>query len=356
MLRRKLVMVLGSVIVLLVLTMAGAMWLLQDVLRGQDHINSEALEAVEHVNDMNSSITLVQVELYQLQLESKRHLDDLIEQVDTLRGKIDLLGEHYMLQQGEEGDVYQRLRAHMPRFERHVGALATARNPDLAMLHNQEAVTASVDMQRDGLALGGLVRTHARSEQVTLSARFRWIVIGLTVVFLIVINVSFIVLLRMATMVVEPVEKLVYASRQLALGRFDTRVKVDQHDEFDELARAYNQLAEQLEAAERQRLEMIGQVALTLNHEVNNATAIIELQLHKLNRRSSGDPAYEKCLRQIHDSLTRMTNTAESLKHVRRIVLTDYVAGVKMLDLARSIEQEAATERPRVAVGDKIVQ
>jgi len=356
MLRRKLVIVLGSVIVLLVLTMAAAMWLLQDVLRGQNHINTEALAAVEDVNDMNSTITLVQVELYQLQLEKKRHLDDLIEQVESLRSTMDWIGDHYVVQRGAEADLYQRLRAHLPRFERHVGALATARNPELAMHHNQEALTASVDMQREGLTLGRLVRDHARGEQTELTGRFRWIVIGLTVVFLIVINVSFVVLLRMATMVVEPVEKLVHASRQLALGRFDTRVEVDQDDEFDELARAYNQLAEQLEAAEQRRLEMIGQVALMLNHEVNNATAIIELQLNLLTRRSSGDPAQEKCLRQIHDSLTRMTDTVEALKHVRRVVLTDYVTGVKMLDLARSTERENLADGPIPDAIDKMAE
>jgi nitrate/nitrite-specific signal transduction histidine kinase len=356
MLRRKLVMVLGSVIVLLVLTMAAAMWLLQDVLRGQNHVNTQALSAVECVDHMNSTVTLVQVELYQLQLENKRHLDSLIEQVELLGATIDQIGEHYIVQRGDEAGVYQRLRAQLPRFERHVAALATARNPELAMYHNREAVTASVDMQRDGLDLGRLVRDHARSEQANLTGRFRWIVIGLTVVFLIVINVSFIVLLRMAAMVVEPVEKLVHASRQLALGRFDTRVEVDQRDEFDELARAYNQLAEQLEAAEQRRLEMIGQVALTLNHEVNNATAIIELQLNMLARRSSGDPTQEKRLRQIHDSLTRMTDTVEALKHVRRIVLTDYVTGVKMLDLARSTEQDNAIDQPILDAVGKITR
>ncbi len=42
-----------------------------------------------------------------------------------------------------------------------------------------------------------------------------------------------------------------------------------------------------------------------------------------------------------------MTRTVESLKHVRRIVLTDYAAGVKMLDLARSTEEEDAPQLPK---------
>jgi hypothetical protein len=43
---------------------------------------------------------------------------------------------------------------------------------------------------------------------------------------------------------------------------------------------------------------------------------------------------------QIHESLARMTVTLERLKHVRRIVLTDYTEGTKMLDLERSVAEE----------------
>jgi hypothetical protein len=41
-----------------------------------------------------------------------------------------------------------------------------------------------------------------------------------------------------------------------------------------------------------------------------------------------------------------MARTVESLKRVRRIILTDYVTGVKMVDLEQSLQ-----EGPRVAAG-----
>jgi len=46
---------------------------------------------------------------------------------------------------------------------------------------------------------------------------------------------------------------------------------------------------------------------------------------------------------QIRESLARMTATLERLKHVRRIVLTDYAEGTKMLDLEKSAAEEAAS-------------
>jgi signal transduction histidine kinase len=162
-------------------------------------------------------------------------------------------------------------------------------------------------------------------------------VLGLAIVFLLVINIAAMVLLRMATMILKPVDQLVYASRQLAMERFDYRVDLGGNDEFDELAAAFNNLGSQLQANEQKKVEVLSQVALTLNHELNNAIAIIELQLNLLSRQTGGNAAHERRLREIHQSLARMTDTVQSLKNVRRIVLTDYVSGQKMLDLRRSV-------------------
>ena len=349
MLRRKLLLFLGFVVVLLVLVVVAALWLLHGVMEGQDHVNTEALTVVEKANDLNSHITLVQVELYRLQLAEDRRLDRLIERVAALQRLTAEVGTHYVIGRSTVGSIHRRIDERLPEFRRHVGALATARNADLALKHNQTALRLSVEMQRDALELARLARVHAREEQKQLAARFRWTVVALTVAFLVVINVSVIVLMRMWGIVVQPVEKLVEASRQLGLGRFDYRVHLDRRDEFDELAKAYNQLAEQLEAAEERRLEVLGHVALTLNHELNNASAIIELQLQQLSRRSGDDPRLERCLRQIHENLARMHDTVVALKNVRRIVLTDYIAGVKMLDLQRSSQVDSEDRDPEPA-------
>jgi signal transduction histidine kinase len=174
-----------------------------------------------------------------------------------------------------------------------------------------------------------------------VAADFRNRVLALSVVFLVVMNVSVLVLLRTAGMVLRPVDALLEATRQLGRERFDYRVQIEQHDEFGELARAYNSLAAQLQANEQRKLETLGQVALTLNHELNNAMSVIELQVQLLSRQSGAGPAAEKYARQIHGSLDRMGRTLDALKHVRRIVLTDYTSGVKMLDLTRSVQEDA---------------
>jgi signal transduction histidine kinase len=102
-------------------------------------------------------------------------------------------------------------------------------------------------------------------------------------------------------------------------------------------------MAEQLQAIEQRRMEVLQQTALALNHELNTAASIIELQLQLLDRRSGGDERLEKPMRQIHESLERMTRFVQALKQIRRIVLTDYVSGVKMLDVEKSLAED---ERP----------
>jgi len=166
-------------------------------------------------------------------------------------------------------------------------------------------------------------------------SRFRWVVLALAITFVVVINISVVLLLRMGQLVLKPVESLVEGSRRLAHEEFNYRVIVEDHDEFGELAAAYNHLAEQLQSNERRKLETLGQAAVTLSHELNNASAIIKLQLQLMERQNK-NPASERALRQIHESLARMTATVDRLKHVRRIVLTDYTADTKMLDLERS--------------------
>jgi len=176
-----------------------------------------------------------------------------------------------------------------------------------------------------------------------LAARFQWLVLGLALVFLAGINIAVIVLLKMAGNIVRPVERLVHATDELGQEHFNYRVELDRRDEFEVLAHAYNDLAERLQGNEQRKVEVLHQVAIAINHELNNALAVIELQLSAISRRASACPGLEDCLKQIHESLERVTQTAHALQQVRRIVLTDYVPGTKMIDLEQSAREETAS-------------
>jgi HAMP domain-containing protein len=200
--------------------------------------------------------------------------------------------------------------------------------------------------------MGKMALTQDWPTHAMLAARFKWLVLGLSVSFLVVINASALVLLRAAGMILQPMDRLVVASRELAAEHFDHRIPLDRKDEFGELAQAYNQLAAQLQANESKRLETLSMVARTLNHELNNAMGIIELQLQLMARSANQREPLEKFFQCIGESLNRMSQTVESLKHVKRIVLTDYLGGTKMLDLQKSTqsdESETSDRRTRTA-------
>jgi nitrate/nitrite-specific signal transduction histidine kinase len=174
----------------------------------------------------------------------------------------------------------------------------------------------------------------------SLTLRFRNIVVILAVVFLLVINVSVIIVLRISSLIIKPVDQLIEATRELGHEHFDYRVRIEQNDEFQELASAYNKLAEDLQVSEGRKMEVLSQTAVMINHELNNAMAVIGLQLQRLGRDKSISPETTARLRDIEQSLQKMTKTVQALKNVRRIVLTDYVPGLKMLDLEKSTANE----------------
>jgi signal transduction histidine kinase len=353
MLRRKLVVLFGSLVILLLATAIGAIWMLQDVLTRLRHLDTQAWAVIEDTNKLAASISVVEIQLYELELGRQRHLDKLIDTLQSIENLVDTVSTSYVTQIPENTSLMKRIREGLPKFTAGVASLGTAQDPIFAATHRREAVTAAVALRQDILQLSRSVAAHGEAEQTALTTRFRWIVMGLTAIFLVLINVSIIALLRMAGMILRPVEKLVEATRELGRERFDYRVEIDQKDEFDELATAYNSLAGQLQSNEQRKLEMLGQVALTLNHELNNAAAIIELQLQLLGRQTGGNASLGKYAQQIRDSLHRMTRTVELLKHVRRIVLTDYISGVKMLDLERSVSID---DDPEIAPANTGIQ
>lgn len=190
------------------------------------------------------------------------------------------------------------------------------------------------------LALESSTRLAISHEQSGTSKRLRTLIIALTIAALVMTNVAIIMLVRTANMILRPVENLLEGSRRLANEQFDYRIKNAPEGEFGELAGAYNALADQLALNEQKKVKALQQLAVTLNHEVNNVINAIELQLQIVNRRASLDSQLCARFADIHANLERIARTIASLRNVRRIVLTDYMPGEPMLDLQRSTAVE----------------
>jgi signal transduction histidine kinase len=74
----------------------------------------------------------------------------------------------------------------------------------------------------------------------------------------------------------SPLREMTAAAREMARGRYDVRVTATSRDEVGELARAFNTMAADLEAVDRQRRELVANVSHELRTPVSALQAVLE--------------------------------------------------------------------------------
>jgi nitrate/nitrite-specific signal transduction histidine kinase len=319
MLRKKFMAILGVIITLHVVMAFLSILVLNSVLGDLDEAGAEALESVAAIQRVRA----------ELDAASPRPDEDVGVLV-ALNRSVAGLGEIELMQEPVSADLIGRVREQIIALHEIATGAADGAVTDTWRIPIRNALDD----------LDSHVNEMIAFRRDAITSKFRNSVIVLGIVFVLIINATVMVLSRMVSMIVKPVDKLVEASRRLAEEDFEYRVELNRSDEFAELARAQNALAEQLQQNEERKVETLHQVARTLSHELNNAIAIIELQLTHLARKNKGDGEQAERLKEIHRTLERISRTVDALAHVRSIVLTDYTSGVSMLDLERSIEED----------------
>lgn len=344
MLRRRLLTIIGPLVGLLVLASIVGIVLLQGTLSQVEQINEGGLATVEDGNDFLVSVRDARRNLHEIALGHPNQLEPMAASMDRAAQLLHNIEQSPFVHHPRFGSTFDRIHAQFPQLQRQITALS-APHANLSPVRAESLIETMNEVDVDVSTLSQLVRDQAHFEFQELSVRFRWQLLALTIASILAVNLSILALLRMGSMILRPVDKLVAAARELGKEKFDVRIQMETNDEFGQLAQAYNHMAEELEAAERRRMEVLGQVALTINHELNNVVNIIELQLVLVSKRAEGGGALEGYLKQIRESLGRMTKVVDELRHARRIVLTDYTAGMKMIDLHRSVESFDAPEQ-----------
>ena len=121
----------------------------------------------------------------------------------------------------------------------------------------------------------------------------------------------------------------------------DWRITVPIYVAYGAIAISVGWLSEQLHlfydrAIEGERVAVVGQVAVAIRHEVNNALAAIiaEGQLLEEDGRLT-HPEDIKSLENIIAMARRINASMEKLATVTHAPVTDYAAGVKMIDLTQ---------------------
>jgi two-component system nitrogen regulation sensor histidine kinase NtrY len=155
-----------------------------------------------------------------------------------------------------------------------------------------EAVYA-LPLARGSIVFGVLLVSNSLREQVGLERSILWT--GVTVA---VSGILLGVLLGwwVTERVTRPVEKLAAGARSIASGDWSVRVEPTTADEIGDLARAFNQMTEQLiaqqeRAIQAERVAAWRELARRLAHELKNPLFPLQITIENLQRARESDPA-----------------------------------------------------------------
>lgn len=145
--------------------------------------------------------------------------------------------------------------------------------------------------------------------------------------------------------ITKPIRRTVAASRRIAAGRYAERVPVDEPDELGQLAAGFNEMAGALEATERRRLELIGDVAHELRTPIANLQGYLEGLLDGVVEPSDRTWTF------LHGEAGRLGRLVDDLQDLSRAEARQIVLSPRPAPPTRLVE--AATAPLRAAFADK---
>ena len=141
----------------------------------------------------------------------------------------------------------------------------------------------------------------------------------------------------LSTRLSRPIGRLARASRRIATGRYAERVPISSHDEIGELAESFNTMAASLEATERRRLELVGDVA----HELRTPLATLDGYLEGLE--DGVIQPGEATWRLLRGETSRLARLVNDLQELWRAEARQLPLSLTEIDVTDQLE--AASER-----------
>lgn len=127
----------------------------------------------------------------------------------------------------------------------------------------------------------------------------------------------------------------------------DWRITVPIYIAYGTLAVSVGWLSEQLHehytrAIAHERLAAVGQFAIAVRHEINNAlTAIVAESQLLADAGTELNDEHQRLVRIIREAALKIGNDLRKLSNLADTPVTDYAAGIKMLDLYSAPERSA---------------
>ncbi len=139
------------------------------------------------------------------------------------------------------------------------------------------------------------------------------------IIYGLVILMSLLVLTRISKTITRPVQELTAATRQIGRGDLTHQVHISGHDEFAQLAHAFNTMVRELDTHQRKILELEKmaawqQLARRLAHEIKNPLTPIQLMAQQMRDMYHGDDeAYRATLQQCAEIIDDEVNSLKRL-------------------------------------------
>ena len=116
----------------------------------------------------------------------------------------------------------------------------------------------------------------------------------------------------------RPLQALASVATDVAGGRTEQRLEVEGAPEAREVARAFNQMLDELARTNRQlvqaaSLAAVGEITASLAHEMRNPLATVKMNLAALSQKAADDPAYGELSRLAGRQVERLEDMLQDL-------------------------------------------
>lgn len=127
--------------------------------------------------------------------------------------------------------------------------------------------------------------------------------------------------------IIAPVQAMTIASHRIAEGKYEERVDKERADELGQLARSFNQMAENLEQVENMRRQLIGDVS----HELRTPLTAIKGSMEGLM--DGVFPATDETYKMVHREAGRLSRLVDDLQELSRVEAGAYPLQVRPVEL-----------------------
>jgi len=161
---------------------------------------------------------------------------------------------------------------------------------------------------------------------------------------LLAVAVAAVATLLLSRRILRPVESLAHAARGLSRGDFSQRVDVRSKDEFGELAKTFNSMAEDLERTEQLRRNLVADVA----HELR--TPLSNIQGHLEAIRDGLLPAEPATFDSIYEEVLLLARLVEDLQELTLAEAGQLTLVRQSADVAEIVRRAVAAAQPPAEV------